>query len=92
MSRSPRIEYRHRMGAKLTPVGRTRALEMIRVHRLLESYLNQELGYALHEIHAEAETLEHAVSDRLEARIAAKLDDPTVDPHGHRRAARRYAA
>jgi DtxR family Mn-dependent transcriptional regulator len=58
------------------------ALEVIRHHRLLESYLAEALGMPWDRVHAEAEVLEHVLSDDLEARIAAKLGDPTHDPHG----------
>jgi len=56
---------------------------MVRAHRLLEAYLHRELDYGLDEVHDEAEKLEHAVSERLATRIAAKLGEPTRDPHGH---------
>ncbi|MCL4254920.1 MAG: FeoA domain-containing protein, partial [Anaerolineae bacterium] len=58
------------------------ALRVLRRHRLLELYLVNELGYELHEVHHEAENLEHAVSDRFIEAIATKLDNPTLDPHG----------
>ena len=66
----------------LTEVGRQAALAMVRRHRLLETFLVNELGYAWDEVHDEAEVLEHAVSDRLVARIDAKLGFPRRDPHG----------
>lgn len=66
----------------LTEAGRRAALEMVRRHRLLETFLVNELGYAWDEVHDEAEVLEHAVSDRLVARIDAKLGFPQRDPHG----------
>ena len=56
---------------------------MVRHHRLIELYLHQELGYSLDEVHDEAETLEHAISETLEDRLAPKLGHPTIDPHGH---------
>ncbi|AOS93006.2 DtxR family transcriptional regulator [Mycobacterium intracellulare subsp. chimaera] len=64
----------------LTEAGRRAALEMVRRHRLLETFLVNELGYAWDEVHDEAEVLEHAVSDRLVARIDAKLGFPQRDP------------
>lgn len=67
---------------RLTDQGRTLALAMVRRHRLLESYLVQELGYSWDEVHDEAEHLEHAVSDIFIERMAAKLGHPTRDPHG----------
>jgi DtxR family Mn-dependent transcriptional regulator len=69
-------------GVRLTEVGRRAALEILRHHRLLETYLVHALGYAWDEVHEEAERLEHAMSKRLEARIAEALDHPTHDPHG----------
>jgi DtxR family transcriptional regulator, Mn-dependent transcriptional regulator len=66
----------------LTESGRRAALAMVRRHRLLETFLVNELGYGWDEVHDEAEVLEHAVSDRLVARIDAKLGFPRRDPHG----------
>src|ERR1700728_1292330 len=73
------IPYR---GVRLTADGRRSALEVIRHHRLLESYLAEALGMPWDRVHAEAEVLEHVLSDDLEELIAAKLGHPTVDPHG----------
>ncbi|MVN87710.1 MarR family transcriptional regulator [Deinococcus sp. HMF7620] len=69
-------------GAQLTAEGERVALEVLRHHRLLELFLHRALGVPLDEVHEEAERLEHALSERLEARIAAWLGDPTHDPHG----------
>jgi DtxR family Mn-dependent transcriptional regulator len=69
-------------GVRLTPAGRRIALEVIRHHRLLESYLADVLGMPWDRVHAEAEVLEHVLSDDLEALIAERLGHPTVDPHG----------
>lgn len=66
----------------LTAAGRRAALAMVRRHRLLETFLVNELGYGWDEVHDEAEVLEHAVSDQLVARIDAKLGYPRRDPHG----------
>ncbi len=66
----------------LTEAGRRAALKVVRRHRLLETFLVNELGYGWDEVHDEAEVLEHAVSDRLVARIDAKLGFPQRDPHG----------
>ena len=66
----------------LTEAGRRAALAMVRRHRLLETFLVNQLGYSWDEVHDEAEVLEHAVSDRLVARIDAKLGFPRRDPHG----------
>jgi DtxR family Mn-dependent transcriptional regulator len=72
-----------RYGAiRLTDSGRRVALTMVRRHRLLETFLVDELGYSWDEVHDEAEVLEHAVSDRLVARIDTKLGFPQRDPHG----------
>src|ERR1700690_1857912 len=73
------VPYR---GVRLTADGRRIALEVIRHHRLLESYLAEALGMPWDRVHAEAEVLEHVISEDLEALIAAKLGHPTVDPHG----------
>lgn len=69
-------------GVALTEAGRAGALEIIRHHRLLERYLVDRLGLSLHEVHAEAELLEHALSEELEAKIDEELGFPTHDPHG----------
>jgi DtxR family Mn-dependent transcriptional regulator len=69
-------------GVVLTERGRRAALELLRHHRLLERFLVDQLGMSLDEVHAEAERLEHALSETLEARIDAKLGHPTHDPHG----------
>jgi DtxR family Mn-dependent transcriptional regulator len=73
------VPYR---GVRLTADGRRAALEVIRHHRLLESYLADALGMPWDRVHAEAEVLEHVLSEDLEELIAAKLGHPTVDPHG----------
>jgi len=73
------VRYR---GVRLTDEGRRVALEVLRHHRLLETFLVEELGLPWDRVHAEAEVLEHVLSEGLEARIAAKLGDPTHDPHG----------
>lgn len=76
------IRYRKYHGACLTPAGRAVALETLRHHRLLETYLAQALGYGLHEVHDEAERLEHVISEAFEERVDALLGHPTHDPHG----------
>jgi DtxR family transcriptional regulator, Mn-dependent transcriptional regulator len=73
------VPYR---GVQLTPDGRKVALEVLRHHRLLELYLAESLGVPWDRVHDEAEVLEHVLSDELEELIAAKLGDPTHDPHG----------
>jgi len=74
-----RAPYR---GVALTEKGRSGALEVIRHHRLLERYLADRLGLSIDEVHAEAELLEHVLSEELEAKIDAELGFPTHDPHG----------
>ncbi len=69
-------------GATLTRNGERIALELIRHHRLLELYLHRALGYALEDVHDEAERLEHVISEEFESRIANFLGEPTHDPHG----------
>jgi DtxR family transcriptional regulator, Mn-dependent transcriptional regulator len=76
------VEHERYRGVRLTEKGRRVALEVIRHHRLLELFLVQNLGMTEDEVHAEAEVLEHALSEELEELIARKLGDPTVDPHG----------
>ncbi|HEY3961890.1 MAG TPA: metal-dependent transcriptional regulator [Gaiellaceae bacterium] len=75
-------EHEPYRGVQLTERGRLVALEVIRHHRLLELYLVESLGMTWDEVHAEAEILEHFLSDNLEALIAEKLGNPTLDPHG----------
>jgi DtxR family Mn-dependent transcriptional regulator len=79
----PFVKYEKHHGARLTPAGKMRALEVLRHHRLLERFLHDFLDYSWDEVHDEAERLEHFISERLEDRIAAKLGDPETDPHGH---------
>lgn len=69
-------------GVRLTESGRRVALEMLRHHRLIETFLARVLGYGWDEVHDEAERLEHVISERFEARIAETLGHPTHDPHG----------
>ena len=76
------VHYTRYHGVSLTPQGQRQALKVLRHHRLLELFLVQTLGYSWEEVHAEAEVLEHVISETFEARIAAYLGDPTVDPHG----------
>ncbi|MDQ0614891.1 DtxR family Mn-dependent transcriptional regulator [Microbacterium sp. W4I4] len=67
---------------RLTDAGRDRALHMLRRHRLIETWLVREFGYAWHEVHDEAEVLEHTISDRLLEGIDQRLGRPRFDPHG----------
>ncbi len=76
------VEYRPYQGARLTGPGYRIAVELLRHHRLIETFLAQALGYDWHEVHDEAERLEHVISERLEARMAEWLGHPERDPHG----------
>jgi DtxR family transcriptional regulator, Mn-dependent transcriptional regulator len=67
---------------RLTPAGEKVAVEVIRHHRLLELYLAKTLGLHVDDVHAEADRLEHVISEELEARIDSSLGFPTHDPHG----------
>jgi len=69
-------------GARLTEAGRTIAVEIVRHHRLLETYLVQALGYSWDEVHQEADRLEHAISEQFEERMWEALGRPAFDPHG----------
>jgi DtxR family transcriptional regulator, Mn-dependent transcriptional regulator len=69
-------------GVTLTAAGERVALEVIRHHRLIEAYLSEALGMPDDLVHAEAEVLEHHISEELEELIAAKLGEPSHDPHG----------
>jgi DtxR family Mn-dependent transcriptional regulator len=77
------IDYEPGIGARLTPAGVAEARRVIRRHRLVELFLTRVLGLDWSEVDAEAEALEHAISTRLEAAIAAHLGEPLEDPHGH---------
>ncbi len=76
------VEHQPYHGVSLTENGRRVALEVMRHHRLLELYLVKSLGVPWDRVHKEAEVLEHVLSEELEELIAAKLGDPTHDPHG----------
>ena len=76
------VEYQKHQGVTLTAAGKRAALEVIRHHRLLETWLVQSLGYSWDEVHEEAERLEHVISEDLEQRIATSLGHPVRDPHG----------
>ena len=81
-SRLPLVHYKKHQGVTLTGAGERAALEIIRHHRLLETYLVSVLGYTWDEVHKEACRLEHAISEDFETRIASALGNPTRDPHG----------
>ncbi len=76
------LAYEQYKGVRLTDTGLAAALEILRHHRLLESFLHQALGYGWDEVHDEAEKLEHYISEVFEARMAAWLGHPSHDPHG----------
>jgi len=76
------VEYQKHQGVTLTSEGKRAALEVIRHHRLLETWLVQTLGYSWAEVHEEAERLEHVISEDFERRIAAAMGHPLRDPHG----------
>ncbi len=78
----PLVEYERHKGVTLSSVGKKRALEIVRHHRLIEIFLHQVLDYPVDKVHDEAERLEHFISEEFEERIAAKLGDPQIDPHG----------
>jgi DtxR family Mn-dependent transcriptional regulator len=77
------VDYERHYGVCLSRAGRKRALEIVRHHRLIETFLYEVLNYPINELHDEAERLEHFISESFERRISAKLGDPQVDPHGH---------
>jgi DtxR family Mn-dependent transcriptional regulator len=79
----PLVEYERHRGVRLARAGEKRALEVVRHHRLIETFLYEVLDYPIDEVHEEAERLEHFISERFEERIAAKLGHPKIDPHGH---------
>src|SRR6202158_6216981 len=82
-SPTPLVEYERHRGVRLSAAGKRRALEVVRHHRLIETFLFKMLDYPIEEVHEEAERLEHFISERFEERIAAKLGHPKIDPHGH---------
>ena len=69
-------------GVQLSEAGERIALEIVRHHRIIETFLSEILGLEWDKIHDEAERLEHVISEELEAKMAAKLGNPTRDPHG----------
>lgn len=69
-------------GVELTPAGKKIALEVVRHHRLIETFLAQALRVPWDKVHADAEKIEHVISEELEDRIASYLGDPSHDPHG----------
>lgn len=77
------VDYHKSYGVSLTAEGKAIALRAVRFHRLLELYLHEIMGFELHEVHEEADRLEHAVSEVMIDRMAETLGHPARDPHGH---------
>jgi DtxR family Mn-dependent transcriptional regulator len=76
------VEHTPYYGARLTPAGEEVALEIVRHHRLIERWLMEHLGFEEHEVHDQAERLEHHISEEFEDRIAAMMGHPETCPHG----------
>ena len=76
------VSYEPYQGVILSPSGEKVALEIVRHHRLIELYLAEVLGYSWDKVHAEAEELEHVISEEFEEKIDQALGYPTTDPHG----------
>jgi len=76
------VAYEPYRGANLTSAGRKVAVEVLRHHRLLETYLAEAMGFSWDEVHPEAERLEHVISEEFEDRLFELLGRPTHDPHG----------
>ncbi len=83
LARLKMVRHKSYRGVRLTEAGEKIALEIVRHHRLLETYLKQFLGYSWADMHAEAEHLEHHISEEFEKKIDQLLGYPTHDPHGH---------
>ena len=76
------VNYERYYGVTLSPSGYKSALEIVRHHRLIESFLFHKLGYSWDEVHSEAERLEHVISDEMEDHLVIALGNPISDPHG----------
>ena len=83
LTRERLVIHTPRGGARLNAEGRRRALDMVRRHRILETFLVDVLGLDWSEVHADAEVLEHAISDRVLEAIDRLVGHPSEDPHGH---------
>jgi DtxR family transcriptional regulator, Mn-dependent transcriptional regulator len=83
LARKKLVRHTPYQPVQLTKAGERIALEVIRHHRILELYLTEVLGYSWEQVHAEAERLEHVISEELEDRLFQALGAPTRDPHGH---------
>ena len=77
------VDYNSYKGVKLTESGKKIALQIIRFHRLLETYLHEKLNFSLDKVHDEACRLEHFISEEFVEKITEQLGDPKFDPHGH---------
>lgn len=82
LSKKKLIHYEKYKGFKLTEEGKKMALNIIRKHRLWETFLHKTFNLSLHEIHREADLLEHQTSDFLAEKISTFLENPEYDPHG----------
>ena len=83
LAREKLIVYTPRGGARLSAEGRRLALDLVRRHRILETFLEQVLGLDWSEVHEDAEVLEHHISDRVLDAIDRLVGHPSEDPHGH---------
>ena len=83
LTRMELVDHESYKGVRLTEAGRQVALEVIRHHRLLETYLREVMGFSWGDMHEEAERLEHHISEEFEERLDEMLGYPTHDPHGH---------
>lgn len=82
LKRDGLIRYQPYRGAELSERGLAEAMRLLRRHRLLETFLIQDLGFGWDEVHEEAERMEHVMSERFTERLAQHLGQPTFDPHG----------
>jgi len=76
------IQYERYYGVKITAAGKQRAIQIVRKHRLWETFLVEKLGFTWDEVHAVAEQLEHIQSTRLINKLDEFLGFPKTDPHG----------
>jgi DtxR family Mn-dependent transcriptional regulator len=82
LGRQGLLRHSRYRGTTLTKAGQAVAVEMTRHHRLLETYLVEKMGYRWDEVHEEADRLEHAISEQMEARMSDALGHPAIDCHG----------
>ena len=83
LSKMNLVDYSSYKGVKLTAQGEKVALQIIRFHRLLETYLHEKLNFSLDKVHDEADRLEHFISDEFIEKITEQLSNPHFDQHGH---------